>query len=140
MKPQALAPKVNSLALASKPQVLENCPVLGLRTALFFELLKFFEHLFFLISSENFIFWRTLAPVSLVLGLSSSIPVLVLKRVCPWKNCPWPRILFVSLAEASSLVSSTAPLIMAVVKIDYNCNRAVAGGPRGFSSQATTLM
>ena len=30
-----------SLALASKPQVLENCPVLGSRTALFFEQLKF---------------------------------------------------------------------------------------------------
>ena len=30
-----------ALALASKPQVLENCPVLGSRTALFFELLKF---------------------------------------------------------------------------------------------------
>ena len=36
----ALASKVKSLALASKPQVLENCPVLGSRTALFFELLK----------------------------------------------------------------------------------------------------
>ena len=31
------------LALASKPQVLENWPVLGSRTALFFELLKFCE-------------------------------------------------------------------------------------------------
>ena len=30
-----------SLALASKPQVLENCPVLGSRTALFFEQFKF---------------------------------------------------------------------------------------------------
>ena len=30
-----------SLALASMPQVLENCPVLDLRTALFFKLLKF---------------------------------------------------------------------------------------------------
>ena len=29
-----------ALALASKPQVLENCPVLGSRTALFFERLK----------------------------------------------------------------------------------------------------
>ena len=29
------------LALASRPQVLENWPVLGSRTALFFELLKF---------------------------------------------------------------------------------------------------
>ena len=28
-------------SLASKPQVLENCPVLGSRTALFFEQLKF---------------------------------------------------------------------------------------------------
>ena len=37
----ALASKVKSLALASKPQVLENCPVLGSRTGLFFEQLKF---------------------------------------------------------------------------------------------------
>ena len=37
----ALASKVKSLALASKHQVLENCPVLGLKTALFFEQLKF---------------------------------------------------------------------------------------------------
>ena len=34
--------KVKSLALASKPQVLENCPVLGSKTALLFEQLKFF--------------------------------------------------------------------------------------------------
>ena len=32
---------LKSFALASKPQVLENCPVLGSRTALFFESLKF---------------------------------------------------------------------------------------------------
>ena len=37
----ALASKVKSLALASRPQVLKNWPVLGSRTALFFELLKF---------------------------------------------------------------------------------------------------
>ena len=50
----ALASKANSLSLASKPQVLENCLVLGSRTALVFELLKFvlrpkknFEDLFF---------------------------------------------------------------------------------------------
>ena len=36
----ALASKIKSLALASKPQVLENYPVLGSRTALFFESLK----------------------------------------------------------------------------------------------------
>ena len=40
-KSLALASKVKFLALASKPQVLENCPVLGSRTALFFEQLKF---------------------------------------------------------------------------------------------------
>ena len=32
---------LKSLALASKPEVLENCPVLGSRTALFFGPLKF---------------------------------------------------------------------------------------------------
>ena len=32
---------LKSLALASKPQVLKNCPVLGMRTALVFEQLKF---------------------------------------------------------------------------------------------------
>ena len=36
---KSLASKVQSLA--SKPQVLENCPVLGSRTALFFDQLKF---------------------------------------------------------------------------------------------------
>ena len=41
LKSLALASKVKSLTLASKPQVLENCPVLGSRTALFFEHLKF---------------------------------------------------------------------------------------------------
>ena len=39
--PWALALKVKSLAVASRPPVLKNCPVLGSRTALFFELLKF---------------------------------------------------------------------------------------------------
>ena len=38
LKSLALASKVKSLALASRPQVLENWPVLGSRTALFFEL------------------------------------------------------------------------------------------------------
>ena len=42
---KSLASKVKSLALASRPQVLENWPVLGSRTALFFELLKFCEAL-----------------------------------------------------------------------------------------------
>ena len=46
------------------------------------------------------------------LALVSSISVIGLKSVCPRKGClwPWPRIFFVSLALASSLVSSTPPL------------------------------
>ena len=100
-----------TLASASKPQVLENCPVLGSRTALFFELLKFcrspeknFKDLF------RFFFWKTLALVSLVLGLGLE------------HSCSWPREgmsseglslasdFFVSLALAWSLVSLTPPL------------------------------
>ena len=65
---------LKSLALASRPQVLENWPVLGSRTALFFELLKFCEALekffgkrvFVEIARKNFcedlfffFFWRT---------------------------------------------------------------------------------
>ena len=38
---KSLASKVKSLALASRPQVLENWPVLGSRTARFFGMLKF---------------------------------------------------------------------------------------------------
>ena len=41
LKSLALASKVKSLALASRPQVLENWPVLGSRTALFSGMLKF---------------------------------------------------------------------------------------------------
>ena len=90
-------------SLASRPQVLENWPVLGSRTALFFELLKFCGALekffgkrffveiawkfsfffFFLKSPEKFLwrpfFWRALALVSLVLGLGLE------------HSCPWPR-------------------------------------------------
>ena len=113
---------MKSLTLASKPQVLKNCPVLGSRTALFFEPLKFcrkapetsqkicedlflfsssgnrlkkiFEELFCLKKIfEDLFFWRTLAPVFLVFGLG-------LKRVCPW---PWSRNFFVPLSLASSL-------------------------------------
>ena len=82
-------------ASASKPQVLENCPVLGSRTALFFEWLKFCrsaEKCF----SRPFFFWRStekkilrffflrkhlqLCPWSL--ALASSISVLGLGFFC----------------------------------------------------------
>ena len=48
--------------------------------------------------------------VTLVLGLEHSCPWP--QEVCPRKGCPWPwpRIFFVSLA--SSLVSSTLPLVI----------------------------
>ena len=47
-------------------------------------------------------------------ALASSIPVLGLKSVCSRKGCPWPwpRIFLVSLALASSFVSSTSPLVV----------------------------
>ena len=142
MKSLALASMVKSLA--SRSQVLENWPVLGSRTTLFFELLKFrgaldkffwktcfcgdrlknfCEDLFFFFFfgdrlknfCEDLFFYGEhlrLCPWSLALALS--IPVLGLESVRPRKGCPWPRIFFVSLALASSLVSSTPPLIVSM--------------------------
>ena len=126
---------LKSLALASRPQVLENWPVLGSRTAVFFELLKFcealekffgkrffcgdrlknfWEDLFFFWRSPAFFFGEHLRLCPWSLALASSIPVLGLESVCPRKGCPWPwpRIYFVSLALASSLVSWTPPLLL----------------------------
>ena len=141
LKSLALASKVKSLA--SRPQVLENWPVLGSRTALLFELLKFCGALekffgkrffcgdrlkiFFFWRSPEKLLWRPfffgehlrLCPWSL--ALASSIPVLGLKHSCPWpREClPSERLslasdFFVSLALASSLVSSTLPLAYTV--------------------------
>ena len=111
---------MKSLALFSKPQVFEKCPVLGSRTALFFESSKFCcktpktswkicEGLFLFSSirdrlkknlltpflPEKFFedfFLRTLALCPWF--LASSIPVLDLERICLRKGClwPWPRI------------------------------------------------
>ena len=85
---------MKSSALATKPQVLKNCPVLGLRTALFSEWLNFvdrqkniFLYRFFRDCKKKFLkvfFFRTFAFVSLVLGLG-------LESVCPRKGCPWPH-------------------------------------------------
>ena len=62
---------------------------------------------------KTFFFREHLRLCPCSLALASSIPVLGLERVCPRKGCswPWPRIFFVSLALASSLVSSTPPLL-----------------------------
>ena len=81
---------------------------------------KFFEDLFLWLLEKFFwkpsFFWRTLAPVSLVRDLG-------LERVCPW---PWPRNFFVSLALAlaSSLVSSTPPLLYrACLRLSYESTK-----------------
>ena len=107
MKSLALASKVKPLAL--RPQVLENWPVLGSRTALFFELLKFCgalekffgKRLFVEIACKIFVktfsfFGEHLRLCPWSLALASSIPVLGLESVCPRKGCPWswPRIFF----------------------------------------------
>ena len=96
---QSLASKVKSLALASKPQVLENCQaVLGSRTTLFFEQLKFCwktpENLlrpFFVF----FNFFRTYFACKIFLktffyfleNTCACVLDLGLERVCPWV---WP--------------------------------------------------
>ena len=83
------------------PETLRKiCEDLFLVSSSRYRLKKTFEDLFCLKKIfEDLFFWRTLASVSLGFGLG-------LGRVCPW-----PRIFFVSLALASSLVSSTPPLI-----------------------------
>ena len=75
-------------------------------------------------------------------SLASSIPVLGLESVCPRKGCPWPwpRIFFLSLALASSLVSSTPPLwgtsllsqvvLISLIKNDFELDRGVAKNGR----------
>ena len=94
---------MKSLALASRPQVLENWPVLGSRTAVSFELLKFCDALekffgkrFFGDRLKNFcedlffFFGEHLRLCPWSLALASSIPVPGLESVCPRKGCPWP--------------------------------------------------
>ena len=153
LKSLALASKVKSLALASRPQVLENWPVLGSRTARFFGMLKFcgalekffgkrfsvktawkiFVKTFFFFFGDRlknfredlfffffFFLESTCALCPWSLALASSISVLGLEHFCPWpRECLSSERLslalasdfFVSLALASSLVSSTPPLV-----------------------------
>ena len=78
---KSLASKVKSLALASRPQVLENWPVLGSRTAVFFELLKFcgVPEKFF---GKRHFFGDHLKKFCEDLFFGEHL------RLCPW---PWPR-------------------------------------------------
>ena len=99
---KSLASKVKSLA--SRPQVLENWPVLGLRTPLFFELLKFCGALekFLRRPFFFFFFFESTCACVLGLGLEHSHPwpreCLSSERLSlasdfflrPW---PWPRAL-----------------------------------------------
>ena len=94
---------MKSLALASRPQVLENWPVLGSRTALFFEFLNFVKRLkqflktFFCgdrlknFCKDFFFFWR-----SPNFFLEST-------RACVLGPWPWPRA-FLSLASRVSVL------------------------------------
>ena len=116
LKSLALASKVKSLAL--RPQVLENWPVLGSRTARFFGMLKFWDRLknvcedlffFFFFFGDRlknfcedlffFFFWRALALCVLgpwpwaFLSLASRVSVLgkaVLGLGLGFFLCPWP--------------------------------------------------
>ena len=101
------------------PRVLENWPVLGSRTAVFFWIVKilwsawkiFWKTFFCWRSPEKFLwrplfFWDRLKNFCVdlflfffgehlrlcpwSLALASSIPVLGLESVCPRKGCPWP--------------------------------------------------
>ena len=91
---------MKSLALASRPQVLENQPVLGPRTALFFDLLKFcgaLEKFFgkgFFVEIAGKIFVKTF----FFFFLESTC----LCVVGPWP-WPWPRELL-SLASRGSVL------------------------------------
>ena len=89
------------LALASRPQVLENWPILGSRRALFFELLKFCgdrlknfcEDLFFLESTCAYVLGPWPWPRAF-LSLASRVSVLgkaVLGLGLGFFLCAWPR-------------------------------------------------
>ena len=111
LKSLALASKVKSLALASRPQVLENWPVLGSRTALFFELFKILWKTFFCGDRlknfcEDLFFWRALALVSLVFGLG-------LEHSCPWpRECLSSERLYLALASDFFCVLGHGPCVL----------------------------
>ena len=93
LKSLALASKVKSLALASRPQVLENWPVLDC-------LKNFCEDLFFFFFGEHLRF------VSLVLGLG-------LEHSCPWpRECLSSERLSLALASDFFCVLGLEPCVL----------------------------
>ena len=101
-----------ALALASSPQVLENWPVLGSRTALFFELLKFCEAFEKFFGKRVFveIAWKFFVKTFFFIwdrlkNFCEDLFFFVLESTCacvlgPW---PWPRA-FLSLASRVSVL------------------------------------
>ena len=125
LKSLTLASKVKSLALASRPQVLENRPVLGSRTARFFGMLKFcgelekffgkrflveiawkifvetffFFFFFFWRSPEKFL-WRPFFFFGEHLRFVSLVLGLGLEHSCPWpRECLSSERLSLALAS-----------------------------------------
>ena len=109
LKSLALASKVKSLALASRPQVLENWPVLGSRTAVFFELLKFCGALEKFFRKRFFveIAWKIYVKTFFFFGdrLKNFCEDLFffLETTCACVLGPWPRA-FLSLASRVSVL------------------------------------
>ena len=106
-------------SLASKIQVLENCPVLGSRTAVFLESLKFCRSFFVekLAFLEIFWFWffentwkKFFKDIIIIIFFleNTSACVLALERVCPQKGCLWPRIFFCVLGLEPCALNSTS--------------------------------
>ena len=81
---------LKSLALASRPQVLENWPVLGSRTAVFFELLKFCGAVEKFFGKRFFvgIAWKIFVKTFFFFFESTCACVLGLGHE---HSCPWPR-------------------------------------------------
>ena len=101
----ALASKVKSLALASRPQVLENWPVLGSRTALFFELLKLSEALEKFFGKRFFveIAWKIFGKTFFFFfgdRRKNFCDFWEHLRLCPW---PWPRAFLFLVSRVSVL-------------------------------------
>ena len=102
---------LKSLALASRPQVLENWPVLGSRTALFFELLKFCGVL------EKFFRKRFFVEIALKIFVKT----LFLFFGKHLRLCPWSRA-FLSLASDFFCVLGLGlePCVLDSTSVTYN--------------------
>ena len=126
---KSLASKVKSLPLASKPASPRKCPVLGSRTALFFDLLKMgqgHEQFCFVVKKarelakkflKTFFSWRTLEFSGKFTNFwREGLFLEIASALCPWsrevlssEGLSLASDFFVSLALASNFVSSIPP-------------------------------